>query len=89
MRTLKISIYGKVHGVFFRATAKDKAVEFNINGTVRNAQDCVEIIAQGSEEDINKFLEFCKIGPEQAHIKDIKIEELTTDTKYTDFNIIY
>ena len=45
-----IKIYGRVHGVGFRYSAKRIAQKLALTGTVRNASDgTVEIIAQGQK----------------------------------------
>lgn len=53
----KIRFYGRVQGVFFRATARQIARGLGIKGTVRNLQDgSVELIAQGSETQIEALV---------------------------------
>lgn len=79
MNTLKhysIQVSGKVQGVFFRATAKKVAIELGIAGWVRNEPDgTVQIEAEGSEEQLNQFLEFCRRGPERAIVDNVDYEE--------------
>ena len=44
-------ITGKVQGVFYRASAKEKAVALGVNGEVWNGTDGgVELVAEGEEE---------------------------------------
>jgi acylphosphatase len=67
MPTVHLVIKGKVQGVFFRATAKDIAHEMNIKGWVRNTQEGdVEIVASGSQKDIDRYIDWCKRGPSKA-----------------------
>ena len=71
-----IKIFGKVQGVFFRQTTKEKARALGIKGFVRNETDgSVYIEAEGEEEILNKFIEWCKVGPSQARVEKIEITE--------------
>lgn len=73
---LNIKIYGKVQGVFFRAAAQERAENLGINGFARNESDgSVYIEAEGSEENINKFLEWCRKGPLLAKVEKVEISE--------------
>ena len=84
----KIIITGKVQGVFFRYLAEKKAQELNIKGTVRNLPDgSLEIIAKGDDEDMEKFIDWCKLGPEYARVEGINIENLP-DRKMENFRIL-
>jgi len=68
---------GKVQGVFYRKSTKDKADKLNIVGSVRNNPDgSVTIIAQGNIEDINELINWCKIGPDEAEVTCLTTEEL-------------
>jgi acylphosphatase len=73
---ISISISGKVQGVFFRASTKEKADALGVLGTVKNEADgSVFIEAEGEEEAINQFVGWCKKGPPRAIVTEIKIEE--------------
>lgn len=76
MKHVSIHVAGKVQGVFFRATTKEKAGEFRINGTVRNNADgSVSIEAEGEDENLRRFIEWCKIGPKFAHVERCELSE--------------
>lgn len=85
-----IQITGKVQGVFFRKSAKQKANELDIFGWVKNIVDNkVEIVAQGSEENINKFIIWCRQGPSNAEVKNIQIEEEEINMDLKKFTILH
>jgi len=64
-----IKVSGKVQGVFFRASTKDKASELSINGFVRNEADgSVYIEAEGDKTMLDKFVAWCHHGPEHASV---------------------
>ncbi len=78
--TLKITVAGKVQGVYFRDSTKKRAEEIGIKGYVRNLPDGrVECIAQGTDEQLGRFISFCKVGPRAALIESVDMEELESD----------
>jgi len=88
MKTVRLTIKGKVQGVFYRATAKDMAGELGIKGWVKNLPDKnVEIRATASEELLQKFIDWCKLGPPKAKVDDVIVEELDFE-RFSDFRII-
>ena len=69
-----IRTYGRVQGVFFRDSAKQKAIEFDLAGFARNEPaGTVYIEAEGEEEKLNEFINWCKEGPEGAFVGKIDI----------------
>ncbi|MEO6637877.1 MAG: acylphosphatase [Ginsengibacter sp.] len=67
-------ISGKVQGVFFRATARKIAERYNLTGWVKNlANGNVEAIVSGNKHDIEKFIEWCKQGPEKGEVQSVDI----------------
>ena len=88
MPTIHLIVSGKVQGVFFRATAKDVADEIGITGWVKNADDGnVEAMAQGSEEQLQKFIDWCKKGPPKAIVIDVRIAP-GSDQVFERFSVI-
>lgn len=88
MKAVTIKVVGKVQGVWFRASTKAKAEELNLNGEVKNMQDgSVFVRAEGNEDDIQTFINWCKIGPEMATVNKIIITN-TMAKQFTDFNIV-
>ena len=61
---IHIKIFGRVQGVGFRAWTVRQAHDLNLSGWVRNRiNGSVEILAEGSDNDINHFLSLCQKGP--------------------------
>jgi len=86
--TVHIKIGGKVQGVYFRASTKEKADELGIRGWVKNMSDgTVEIVATGSDETIKEFISWCHEGPRGAAVADIKITEEAEEIKFERFII--
>lgn len=88
MKTIRLTITGKVQGVFYRATAKDVADLTGIKGWVRNLPDNnVEITATATEDTLQKFINWCKQGPPKARVDDVIVEELDLEV-FNGFSII-
>ena len=88
MKTIRLTIKGKVQGVFYRATAKDIADQFGIKGWVRNLpNNNVEITATATEELLQKFIDWCKQGPPRAKVDGVIVEELNLE-EFNGFRII-
>jgi acylphosphatase len=77
MKHFSIHITGRVQGVFFRASAKEKADELGVQGIVRNNSDgSVAIEAEGPSESLETFVQWCKRGPSKARVDKCEIKEL-------------
>lgn len=82
-----IIISGDVQNVGFRHNAKLKAKDLGIQGFARNEKDgTVYIEAEGTEEALKKFVEFCKTGPEEAKVKNVTVKEGEIQN-YDEFNV--
>lgn len=83
-----IEVTGLVQGVFFRESVKRIADELNITGWVRNEiNGLVKILAEGTEENLQKLIEWCKKGTEWAKVEKIKIEREEAKEEFTSFEI--
>ncbi|MDY6768652.1 MAG: acylphosphatase [Candidatus Nanohaloarchaea archaeon] len=76
MQRAHVHVSGKVQGVFFRATTRDKARELGVNGWVRNLPDGrVEAVFEGEQEKVEKMLQFCHEGPDAARVENVEVED--------------
>lgn len=88
MKTVRLTIKGKVQGVFYRATAKDVADLIGVKGWVKNLpNDNVEITATAAEEVLQKFIAWCKQGPPKARVDEVVVEEISLQ-EFNGFKII-
>ncbi|OIO41062.1 hypothetical protein AUJ10_01445 [Candidatus Pacearchaeota archaeon CG1_02_31_27] len=83
-----ITIKGLVTGVSFRAHIAKRAKALSLNGWVKNSAGKVEIVAQGENKNVEELIEYCKKGPEFAHVADIKVEKIKSD-QLKNFEIRY
>ncbi len=68
-------IYGKVQGVFYRASARDKALRIGISGWVKNIPEGrVEAVFEGEKNRVNRMIEWCKKGPSYSQVDEVAIE---------------
>ena len=76
--TYCIKVSGKVEGVFYRQTAREKATALGITGTVKNLESGeVEILATGTKDQLDAFLEWCGQGPPRAVVEKISYDQLS------------
>jgi acylphosphatase len=88
MKTYKITVSGRVQGVFFRLSTKAVADQLGIKGWIKNHKDgsvCLE--AEGDESIMPDFIDWCKYGPDDARVDDIVIEEIPSKN-YRNFDIL-
>ena len=68
-------ISGRVQGVFFRSTTRQKARSMGINGWVRNLRDGrVEAVLEGPEDEVKSLLNWCHKGPRSAHVESVEVD---------------
>jgi len=80
LQTISITVTGKVQGVFYRNSSKEKALSLGITGKVMNMKNGdVQIIATGNDEQLKILIEWCRQGPPKAKVFSIVIKELQTE----------
>ena len=83
----KINIHGRVQGVGFRWSTAREARNRGITGYVKNLSDgSVYIEAEGSGEQLNAFVEWCKEGPGFGFVESVNADPFPP-VNYTDFRI--
>lgn len=76
IRSYKIIVTGKVQGVGYRYNAQAAAHKSDLTGFVKNQFDgSVLLHAEGEEENIHRFIEWCNTGPRLADVTEVLIEE--------------
>lgn len=76
IRSYKIIIKGKVQGVNYRFNAQAMAHKLNLTGFVRNLHDGTVLThAEGADDDLQKYIEWCNIGPRFADVLEVFPEE--------------
>jgi acylphosphatase len=77
---------GRVQGVGFRHTAEEVALALGLQGWVRNLHDNrVEVVAEGSKEAIETFLDRIRSGHLGPHIKKCDCSWEKPTGEFSDF----
>ena len=88
MISVAIQVFGKVQGVWFRASTKKEADKLNLKGTIRNLQDgSVMITATGEKMAIENLKCWCNEGPEFAKVERVIVTNIDHH-EFEDFKII-
>jgi acylphosphatase len=83
----RIFVRGYVQGVGFRWSTARQARSLGINGFVRNMPDgSVYIEAEGSEDNLKEFIDWCKVGPGAGYVERVDAEQYPP-INYPDFRI--
>ena len=89
-KRVHLLISGRVQGVWFRASTRNKAQQLGLKGWVKNTSDGkVEAIFEGEEKNIEEIIKWCHKGPSLAHVTHIDIKQEQYKNEYKDFQIIY
>ncbi len=73
---LNIIISGELQEKGFRFSAMQKAYEYKISGFVRRKRDGrIYIEAEGEEENLEPYLEWCRKGPLGTIVYNVQIED--------------
>ena len=68
-------ISGRVQGVFFRASTRDRARSLGLTGYARNLPDGrVEVLACGSESAVLALKDWLWVGPSAARVTAVECE---------------
>jgi len=80
LSSLQATVYGRVQGVFFRAFVTNWARKLSLAGYVCNLPDgAVEVWAEGERQQLEKLVDYLKVGPPAA-----KIDKVVTNwSEYT------
>ena len=73
MSAARFIVSGKVQGVFFRASARDRANALGLRGFAKNLPDGrVEVLAAGSDAAIDELAAWLREGPPMARVDDLE-----------------
>ncbi|TYT24208.1 carbamoyltransferase HypF [Dictyoglomus thermophilum] len=88
MKAYKLRIWGIVQGVGFRPFIYRLAKSLNLRGWILNSTGSVQILIQGEEKDLEKFMELLlKEAPPLSRIEGIEKEEIEVE-EISDFKIL-
>jgi acylphosphatase len=74
----RVTVSGRVQGVFFRETVRRRAESARLAGWVRNNPDgSVEAVFEGEQKPVERLVDWCREGPRGARVEwvDVASEE--------------
>lgn len=84
---VKVSISGKVQGVWFRASTREQAQKLGLDGFVRNEDDgSVYAEFEGAPSAVEAILAWCRKGPLHARVDRVSSREGDVEN-FTGFEI--
>ena len=83
-------IEGRVQGVWFRDATRREAASLGVFGWVKNRPEgTVEVVAEGSEEDIKQLVSWCHHGPPAAEVHHVHETREKWQGEFSSFNVVY
>ena len=82
-------VKGRVQGVGFRAHVEYYTAQIGgITGWVRNVGwDTVEAVAEGTRENIERFIEVMKQGPRMSRVDEMRVEYENVTGEFSGFGV--
>ena len=81
-------ISGLVQGVFFRAETCYQARALGLGGWVRNRWDGkVEAVFEGEKSKVDQAVNWCRLGPAGAVVKDVELSWEDYSGEFDSFSI--
>ncbi len=71
-------VSGRVQGVFYRASTRERALELRVGGYARNLPDGrVEVLAVGEAESVTELIQWLWKGPPTARVSQVLVEHVS------------
>jgi acylphosphatase len=88
MPQIQATIHGQVQGVGFRYNTLQIAQNLGLTGFVRNLADgTVEIVAEGSDDQLNALIEWAHRGPSAAQVTQVDVVKSADQSRFDRFTI--
>lgn len=72
----RVVVRGRVQGVFFRDSMRERAEAARVAGWVCNRSDgAVEAVLEGPEDAVEEVIRFARTGPSRADVTDVQVSE--------------
>ena len=87
--SVRVIVYGRVQGVFFRDFTSRQARELGLTGYVRNSPDgkAVEVQTEGERNKLERLIDHLKVGPPAAKVEKIVVNWSEYTGSYSSFDI--
>jgi len=85
-----VTIGGRVQGVNFRASARERARSAGVGGWVRNLDDGrVEAVFEGPKPAVSRMVSWCYGGPRSARVEKVDVEWERPTGQDSEFRIVW
>ena len=76
MRAVRVTVSGRVQGVFFRTSCAGLARDLHVAGWIRNRPDGdVEAVFEGPDDAVERLVAWCREGPSHARVDRVDVVE--------------
>ncbi|MGE0823461.1 MAG: acylphosphatase [Candidatus Binatia bacterium] len=90
VQRIHVIVQGRVQGVYFRASTRDRARQLGVAGWVRNCVDgSVELVAEGDTVKLEQLVAWCHNGPPGAAVTDLNVEWQDATGEFIGFVVKY
>ena len=84
----RVTVHGRVQGVFFRDSCRAEAEQAGVTGWVRNEDDgTVTAQLEGPADAVDHVVAWCQTGPPRARVRRIDVND-TVPTAATTFEVL-
>lgn len=84
-----VFVSGQVQGVFFRSQTENLASDRGVTGWIGNLPDGrVEAVFEGEQTNVNELIKFCRRGPPNAKVTDVKVSYEQYKGEFSSFRVL-
>jgi acylphosphatase len=72
----RVIVRGRVQGVWFRDSTRQRAEAHGVSGWVRNRSDgAVEALLEGPPDAVDRVIRFLETGPSRADVQQTEVQD--------------
>jgi len=76
MTRRRLTVHGRVQGVFFRDSLRRLAEREGVAGWARNSADgTLEAVLEGEPDAVERLVDYCRLGPPHASVERVEVAE--------------
>lgn len=80
-------VKGRVQGVFYRATTREKALALNLTGFAKNLPDgTVEVVAAGDSDKVDDLMNWLWTGSPASSVDAVSVSDSNLTEPFPSFN---
>lgn len=85
---VRLTVKGRVQGVYFRASTVQQARHLGLTGWVMNRRDgSVEVLAEGPSDKLEELITWCRQGPPGARVEKVDLQRQDFRAEFVEFRI--